>query len=224
MDIIPAVAGDPPKLITADFVKLTIYNSVNNPADTSVYTFSSAYNFQVIDGLEYGPLGGMLQISAQQRDLQATGAQTSISLSGLSGDNIFIVLGLKIQGAGLQIIRGFYNENYNLTSFANRFTGIVTSYNITEDRKDITDNFTVTLNATNFKGVLSNRVSGRKTNLNSWTRVNPLDSSMNNLASIAGQYFDFGMKVTATPSSTSAVYGGVPSNWHQTTPYTPPGW
>jgi hypothetical protein len=205
MDNIPAVAGDPPSIITADFVKLTIYNDVANVADTSIYTFSSAYDYQEIDGQVYGPLGGMLQISAQQRDLRATSSQTSISLSGIGSENIYIVLGLKIQGAMLEIIRGFYDSNYILTSHAKRFTGIVTTYNINEDRQGTTDNFTVTLSASSFKTVLESRVSGRKTNIKSWHAVNPTDGSMNNVNSISGQWFDFGVK----PGSTS---GGASPN------------
>jgi hypothetical protein len=254
MDIIPAVAGNKPNIITADFIKLVIYNDVNATLATSLtignsyqiysvgttdwtavgaadnlpgtifvatgtgsgdgtaydvsrYTFSSAYKFETIEGVEYSPMGGFLSIGIQQRDLRATSAQTSISLSGIGGDNIYLVLGTKVQGSIVNIIRGFYDENYNLTSYANRFTGIVTSFNINEDRKEQLDNFTVTINANSFKTVLENRVTGRKTNRHSWQVVAPADSSMNNVDSIAGQWFDFGV----SPGSTVSTGGVNPS-------------
>lgn len=176
--------------------------------NVSVYTFSSSYKYETIDGFDYSPMGGLLGIGIQQRDLRATSSQTSISLSGISGNNIYIVLATKVQGAIISIIRGFYDNNYNLTSTANRFTGIVTSYNITEDRKDESDNFTVTLSANSFKAILENRVTGRKTNHKSWQKVNPTDSSMNNVDSIANQFFDFGLPPGTIAGDTGGTSAG----------------
>lgn len=204
MDIIPAVAGNKAKVINAEFVKLTIYNDVSNTADVSVYTFSSAYKEETIDGQAYSPLGGLLAVGIQQRDIRATSADTSITLSGIDGNNIYVVLAKKIKGSEVEIIRGFYDENYNLTSTAHRFTGIITSYNISEERYDITDNFTVTVSASSFKTVLENRIAGRKTNKSSWQEYSPTDTSMNNVWSIAGRTFDFGAKVTAQTANPSA--------------------
>jgi hypothetical protein len=99
-----------------------------------------------------------------------------------------------------------------LTSTAQRFTGIITSYNITEERHDLVDNFTITLNASSYKNVLENRVAGRKTNGESWKSfpVSATDTSMDNVYSLADQYFDFGVKpkegatTQSTASETSA--------------------
>lgn len=198
MDNIPAVANNKPLVINAEFVKLTIFNDVSNTANVNVYTFSSSYRTETIDEVEYTPLGGMLAVGVQQRDIRATSADTSISISGIDGDNMDIVLGTKIKGSEIEIIRGFYDNNYILSNTAHRFTGIVTSYNIAEDRQDQTDNFTITLNASSFKAVLENRIAGRKTNQSSWQTFNSTDTSMNRVWKIAGTTFDFGAKVTAT--------------------------
>jgi hypothetical protein len=212
MEIIPAV-DDKNSINSAEFVKLTIYNDVSNTADTTIYTFSSAYKYETIDGTQYSPMGGLLAVGIQQRDIRVTSADTSISLSGIpsdGSDNMAIVLGTKIRGSKVEIIRGFYNTNYVLTSVAQRFTGIVTSYNITEERHDLVDNFTITLNASSYKNVLENRVAGRKTNGESWKVFYPTDTSMDNVYSLADQYFDFGVKpkegatTQSTASATSA--------------------
>ena len=205
MDIIPAVAGNKTVVINAEFVKLTIFNEVGNTANTSVYTFSSAYKEETIDGQVYSPMGGLLAVGVQQRDLRVTSADTSLSLSGIDGNNIYVVLATKIKGSKLEIIRGFYDDNYNLSNTANRFSGIVTSYNITEDRQDQDDNFTVTINASSFKSVLENRVAGRKTNQSSWQVYYPTDTSMNRVWSIAGTTFDFGAPVTAQTTNSSGA-------------------
>lgn len=177
----------------------------------SVYTFSSAYKAETINGLTYNPLGGLLAVGIQQRDLRVTSADTSLSLSGISGNNIQIVLDNNIRGSQVEIIRGFYDNNYNLTSTAHRFTGIVTSYNITEERVEKDDNFVVTLNCSSFKTVLENRTAGRYTTKQSWQFWYPNDSSVNNLFSISGQYFDFGRKPTRgsnNPSGPNLPGGG----------------
>jgi hypothetical protein len=207
MEIIPAV-DDKTSINSAEFVKLTIYNDVSNTADTTIYTFSSAYKYETIGGTQYSPLGGLLAVGVQQRDIRVTSADTSISLSGIpsdGSDNMAIVLGTKIRGSKVEIIRGFYNTNYVLTSVAQRFTGIVTSYNITEERHDLVDNFTITLNASSYKNVLENRVAGRKTNGESWKVFYPTDTSMDNVYSLADQYFDFGVKPKQGASTQSAA-------------------
>lgn len=197
MDNIPAVAGNQPLVTSAEFIRLTIYNDVANVADTSIYTFSSAYQYETISGQVYSPLGGLLAVGVQQRDLSVTSASTSVSLSGIGSDNIFMVLEKKIKGSKLEITRGFYDDNMVMTSTAKRYTGIITSYNITEERVDNNDNFTVTVNASSYKLVLQNRTAGRRTNPNSWQQFFPLDTSMTWISSISGRTFDFGQTPTA---------------------------
>jgi hypothetical protein len=208
MDNIPAVSGNKTNINSAEFVKLTIYNDVANTANVSIYTFSSAYTTEVIDSTSYLPMGGLLGVGIQQRDIRVTSADTSIVLSGIpagSSNNMEVVLNTNIRGSKLEIIRGFYNNNFVLTSNAHRFTGIVTSYNITEDRHDLVDTFTITLNASSYKHVLENRIAGRKTNTESWQAFYPLDTSMNNVYSLADQHFDFGMKPSTTATTASAA-------------------
>lgn len=250
MENIPAVANNKAVVNNAEFIKLTIYDSItpvnanaitannayeikttgttnwtaigatSNAVGTTflannsgtgngtaysveVHTFSSAYQFETINGQEYTPLGGLLAVGQQQRDMRVTSADTSISISGIDGNNIYTVLDNKIRGSKLEIIRGFYNNNYILSNTAQRFTGIVTGYAITEDREQNDDNFTVTLNASSYKSVLENRVSGRKTNPISWKEYAPTDTSMDQIYSLADQWFDFGGKPTAGSTNQS---------------------
>ena len=207
MDIIPAVANSPTNINSAEFIKLTIYNEFYDPTDVSIYTFSSSYKYETIDGQIYSPMGGLLAVGIQQRDIRVTSADTSISLSGIDGDNIYVVLANKIRGSKLEIIRGFYDDQFVMTSTAHRFTGIITSYNISEERHDLIDNYTVTLNASSYRYVLENRIANRKTNKESWQDRFPGDGSLNNLYSISDQQFDFGSPVTRT-----TVTGSTASN------------
>jgi hypothetical protein len=205
MQNIPEVSNNAAFINNAEFVKLTIYNEYGNIANANVYTFSSSYKSETINGVTYTPLGGLMGVGVQNRDLRVTSADTSIALSGIDGNNIQVVLDSqgKIRGSEIQIIRGFYNNNYVLANTYTRFTGIVTSYNISEERSERDDNFTVTLNASSYKTVLENRIAGRKTNKTSWQEFNSTDSSMNNIYSIAGQTFDFGKPATASTTNPS---------------------
>ena len=207
MDNIPAVANNKALVNNAEFVKLTIYNEYGNTANNNVYTFSSSYQSENIDGQDYTPLGGLLAIGVQQRDIRVTSADTSLTLNGIDGNNMSIVLGTLIRGSKLEITRGFYDNNYVLTSNAHRFTGIVTNYQISEERQDQEDNFTITLNASSFKSVLENRIAGRKTNSESWKEYNPTDTSMDRVPSLSDRSFDFGKPPvqTATTQSQAAT-------------------
>ena len=176
--------------------------------DITIVTASSAYRDFTIEGQVYSALGGLLGVGAQQKDLRVTSADTTVILSGIDGTNIATVLGTKIRGSKLEITRGFFDNTGALTSYAKRFTGIITSYNISEDRQQNDDVFTVSVNASSYKSVLQNRNAGRRTNQSSWEFFNPLDSSMVNVYSIASQTFDFGKKVTATGGRGGGGGGG----------------
>lgn len=203
MDNIPAVVNKT-HIISAEFIRLTITND-SNIANNQVYTFSSSYKSEVIGGQTYSPMGGLLAVGVQQRDIKVTSADTSIALSGIDGNNIYAVLANKVKGSKVEITRGFYDDNYNLTSSAPRFTGIVTGYNISEDREELIDNFTVTLNASSYKTVLQNRIAGIKTNTKSWQEFYPTDTSMDQVYSIADQSFDFGKPVAAKAGTGSSA-------------------
>lgn len=224
MDNIPAVANNKALVNNAEFVKLTIYNEYGNTANNNVYTFSSSYQPEIINGQTYTPLGGLLAIGVQQRDIRVTSADTSLSLSGIDGNNMAIVLGSLIRGSKIEITRGFYDSNYNLTSNAHRFTGIVTNYNITEERQNNDDNFTITLNASSFKSVLENRIAGRKTNSESWKEYSPTDTSMDRVPSLADRAFSFGMEpkqgaTTQSQAATDASQVAQDTNTNQTSGY-----
>lgn len=211
MQNIPEVSNNVAFINNAEFVKLTIFNDLSNTANVNVYTFSSSYKTETIGGTQYLPLGGLLAVGVQNRDLRVTSADTSLSLSGIDGNNIYVVLATKVKGSEIEIIRGFYDANYILQNTYPRFTGIVTSYNISEDRSEREDNFTVTINASSYKTVLENRVAGRKTNQQSWQVFNSTDTSMDRVYSIADQQFDFGKdpKTQATTGSAAGTESGV---------------
>jgi len=201
--VIPEVGNTVTQISSAEFVKITVYNDCANIANVNVYAISSSFKSETIDGTVYSPLGGLIAVGAQNRDLRVTAGDTNIAVSGVAGDSIGLVLDLKVRGSEVEVIRGFYNANYELTNTYPRFTGIITSYALEENREGNDNTFTVILSASSYKTVLENRIAGRKTNKESWRFFNSSDASMDNVYAIAGVSFDFGQ-----PARTNALTGG----------------
>jgi len=187
-----AEVNDVDRIRSAEFVKLTIINTNTN----AIYTFSTAYKTEAIGGVNYTPMGGLVAVGDQQRDLAVTGYDTSISLAGVDPANISLVLANNIRGSEVEIRRGFYNDGGNLTNTYPRFTGIVTSYTIAEDRVDDLDAFTVVIRCSSYKSILENNIGGRRTSPDVWkTLYAGTDTSMDNVVNLNGAYFDFGVPV-----------------------------
>jgi len=203
MIYIPQV-NNVPYVNNAEFIKLTIINPDNS---TTTHTFSSSYKNEVIDGTTYLALGGLLAVGTQQRDLRVTSSDTTVTLSGLQSDNIYLVLGTQIKGSTIEIWRGFYNSHYSLVNTVKRYDGVITSYSIHEDLQasNNLDNFSISINCSSYKTVLQNRIAGRKTNSNSWKEFNSNDVSMDRVQALDGTKFNFGtpLNTTGTDSSTT---------------------
>ena len=179
-------------IISAEFVKLTIVTT----STSTVYTFSTSYKNETIDGVVYKSLGGLVQVGQQQRDLKVSAFDTNVALVGIDPANINLVLANPIRGSEIEISRGFYDQGYMLVNTVKRFTGIVTSYTIEENRQDRDDTFGIVISCSNYKTVLENNVGGRRTNRDDWTRLyGNTDTSMDAVEKLNGAYFDFGVPV-----------------------------
>jgi len=206
---IPQVS-DSTRIVTAEFVRLTIPNTPT----AAVFTFSSSYQNETFAGHTFLALGGFIGIGQQHRDLQATSADLTLVLGGIGSDTISSALHAKLKGSTIEVWRGFYNDLGQLEISSvepitpvRRYTGIITSYTISESREETTNSYIVTLNASSYKELLENKFSGRKTNPASWNShsTSQNDSSMNNVPNLDGIQFDFGKPVVAKSSSSSAA-------------------
>jgi len=217
-------------IIDCEFVRVTVYNPTTSTGVT--YCFSNSYQTETFSGSAFTgtftALGGLLSVSGHQRDISATSYDTQVSLVGIDQTKVGQILevgqnydidnnpipnnfhsGLK--GSKIEIWRGFYGNNYQLLDAPQlRYTGIVTSYHINEDRQGQVDTFVLTLQCSSFKTVLENRFAGRHTNGTSWntlggTNINPnydsngnptnplYDSGMDRVQAISNTTFNFGL-------------------------------
>ena len=174
----------------AEFVEIDIPGAEGSP-----FRFSSSYkdeNFGGLDFKTFTALGGLVNVSGHQRDLQVTSYDTTITLVGIDQSKIGIVIDAGLKGAKVRIWRGFYDQNYIVFDYALRYTGIITSYSIQEDTLDQFNTFTLGLNCSSYKHVLETRIAGRFTAPSNWKSTSPGDTSMDRVASLNNAKFNFG--------------------------------
>lgn len=189
-------ALDSPSIRHAEFIRLTM------PSNT--YTFCNAASQIIVNDISFTNLGSLLQLSDIKRDIKANSSDLSISLTGVDGTNVSIVLGSDIKGSRIEVWRGFLDSNNQIIQtptqqFFKRYQGIVSNYSITEDFNEQMRirTATVGLSCASFRTILENRVGGVRTNPKIWQAFYPGDNSMNRVPSIAGSYFDFGGEPTS---------------------------
>jgi hypothetical protein len=193
-------------LISAEFVRIDIPGTEAQGGPT--FFFSNSYrNETITDPIgNTAPvttstqactaLGGLVAVSGHQRDLSVTSYDTSITLSGIDNTRVGAIIDAGIKGSRIQIYRGFYDTAYQIIDTPQlRYTGIVTSYSLNEERVDNIDAFTLVINCSSYKTVLENRIAGRYTNSRSWKFYNSTDTSMDRVASLSNAKFDFGKKL-----------------------------
>jgi hypothetical protein len=192
----------------AEFVRLQIGNPV-----TSTYSFCNAAAPITVSGITFSNLGMLLSLGDIPQDIKSTSDDITISLTGIDPANIALILSSNIKGSLVEIWRGFLDSNNQIitsptTQFFKRYTGIINSVGISEDFNDQVRSrvATCTIACTSMRKVLENRVAGLRTNQKSWQFFYPGDTSMNRVAAISNQYFDFGAPPqTGSVSSPSGV-------------------
>lgn len=175
----------------AEFIRLTL------PSNT--YTFCNAAAPITVNSITFTNLGSLLQLSDIKRDIKATSSDLSVSLTGVDGTNVAVVLGSDIKGSRIEVWRGFLDSNNQIITsptqqFFKRYQGIVSNFSITEDFNEQMRIrvATVGLSCASFRTILENRVGGVRTTPKIWQVYYPNDTSMNRVPAIAGSYFDFG--------------------------------
>jgi len=178
----------------AEFVRLQIGNPV-----TTTYSFCNAAAPITVSGITFSNLGMLLQLGDIPQDIKSTSDDITISLMGIDPTNVGLILSSNIKGSTVEIWRGFLDSNNQIitsptTQFFKRYTGIINSVGIAEDFNEQarTRVATCTISCTSMRKVLENRIAGLRTNNKSWQFYYPGDTSMNRVAAISNQYFDFG--------------------------------
>lgn len=179
-------------IMTTTLVKWIIPNF--DTARVTDFRYTITFN-----GEDYTSIGGLLNVSSATSELKASANQVSVTLSGVPTGSISTVLNEEIKGSEIYIFRGFFDpetlEAIDIdpsAAVANtqlKFKGIVTNYDISDDVdvSSLTAKSTIVLTCSSIVEVLTNKVSGRRTN-----PVDFADSSMSRVQALANSNFNFG--------------------------------
>jgi len=176
-----------------EFVRMTIGRA------GTVYTFCNAPAPITVSGITFTNLGALLSVGDVQRDIKSTSDDMTIQLTGIDPTNVALILSSDIKGSLVEMWRGFFTSNNQIittptTQFFKRYQGIINNVSISEnfDSNTRIRIATCSISCSSMRRVLENRFSGVKTNQNNWQKLYPNDTSMNRVAEISNQYFDFG--------------------------------
>lgn len=180
-------------ICTANLIKWIIPNF-----DTALLT---DFRYPVtLNDEEYINIGNLLNISGATSELKASANQISITLSGIPTGSISDILNQEIKGSEIYIIRAFFNPiTYDYIDIDPGvgengvqlvFKGIVTNYDISDDVDALAKTATssIVLTCASVVEVLTNKVSGRRTNNADF----PGESSMSRVQALSNSNFNFG--------------------------------
>jgi hypothetical protein len=167
-----------------------------------VLRFSSFNRVVNIDGEDYTGLGTLLGVTDTSNDLRVTNSQFTITISGIPDSSINEILNNRIKGSAIQVWRVFFDpatgEILDIPGNPlGRFQGIVNNYSLEEDwsQGSLTTTNTILITCSSTVDVLSNKISGRKTNSTDEKALYPTDVSMDRVAKLTNSNFNFGVVV-----------------------------
>jgi hypothetical protein len=140
-----------------------------------------------------------MSISSSTSELRVSGGEVVITISGIPNSSIAEIVNSKIKSSPVRIYRALFNAETGafLSIEGNpvgRFSGFVNNYSLQEeyDEQSRTSTNTIVLTCANNIDILSNKVSGRRTNPQSQKNLYPNDTSMDRVPNLINAYFDFG--------------------------------
>lgn len=181
----------------------------------TLYRISNCYTNVVYNGNTYTAMGGFLEVTDIQGDLQLTNNEITLGLSAIPAEYIEAIMKYEIKGGAIRIYRVFFDTATQQVQTIGgvqqvflRFDGIINNFAIQEDvasyqTADVTH--TITVSASSILAVLENRVSGRRTNEQSYqvyfgeqniTPAITTDPSMSRVVALRAASFDFGKPVS----------------------------
>jgi hypothetical protein len=180
------------------FVRIAVneYRSTDSGAYAStVLRFSDLMYPYTIAGESYTGIGKLMGVSTTASEIRVSENQVTITVSGVPNTSLAEIINSKIKGSNVIVYRGVFNTaNGNLIATLGRYRGFINNYTLTEDYdyETRTASNTVQFICSSVIDVLTNKVSGRKTNPDSEAKFYPNDLSFNRVPTLKNENFDFG--------------------------------
>lgn len=184
-------------MITDQSIVTYLFVKIETPSGDLL--FSEARSTYTIDGDEYVPLGKFLSITQTRSELQSSSATLSIAVTGIPNSEISTILGTKIKGSKVTVLRKIFESDgttpvSGASATVGRYKGYVNNYSLVEefDVLSRTATNTIQFDCASLVDVLSRKTAGRKTNKTSEQSFYPTDTSMNRVVSLQNTEFVFG--------------------------------
>jgi hypothetical protein len=148
-------------------------------------------------GNTYTNIGNLLEVSPIQTEIRASNSELSLTLSGIPNNSINTIFNQAIKGSQIELFRGFFDPTtHQLISLAPnanpllKFKGIVTNYSISDivEVESLSASTSIVLTCNSIVEILSNKVSGRRTNPSDF----PGENSMVRVSALANSNLQFG--------------------------------
>jgi len=161
--------------------------------------FSDYHKAFTINSESYTGLGQLISITETSSELRAAPQELTISISGIPAGNIGDILNNRIKGSSVKLYRALFNPTtgalLSLTGNpSGKFQGVVSNFIISDELTSGSDTGTkqLILTCTSVVELLSNKVSGRRTNPLDMKQWYPTDESFDRVPSLAKSNFNFG--------------------------------
>jgi hypothetical protein len=183
-----------PVIQTAIFVRIDV-------PDFEVLLFSNFNRPYTINGETYVNLGTLLSISDSQSELRTTPGELSIVISGIPNTSIATFLDQPIRGSAVEAYRVLFDTNSQPLAITGnptgRFQGIVNNFAIQEtyDSAASSASSTIMITCTSAVEMLSNKISGRRTNPIDQKALYPSDLSMDRVLKLSKANLNWGAPV-----------------------------
>lgn len=178
---------------------------------TTTYFLTSNWKPVTVGGNAYTELGAFLSMANMEDNLKYNASDLTLTLSGIPSNENYLseILTENIKGGNVTIQRAFVNQStYELTGTQyTRFKGIITNFKIDETVNILNKqmDYAVTVILASQLTVLSNKITGQRTNPDDRKRLFPNDKSFDRVPILYNTSFDFGKEYT-----TGGGYGGGP--------------
>ena len=175
----------------------------------NVYYLSSNWKPVTVDSNNYQELGAFLSVSSIDDNLKYNANDLSLTLSGIpSGENYLSqILSEPVKGGNVILQRAFVDTStMALTGNTyTRFKGVITNFKIDEEVNILNKqmDFAVTVTLASQLTVLSEKITGQRTNPEDRKRLFPSDRSFDRVPILFNTAFDFGKEY-----ETGGGYGG----------------
>jgi len=175
----------------------------------NVYYLSSNWKTVTHNSNDYSELGAFISVSAIDDNLKYSANDLSLTLSGIPSGQDYLsqILTSPVKGGNVTLMRAFVDTNtMALTgNVYTRFKGVITNFKIDEQVNVLSKqmDYAVTVTLASQLTVLSEKISGQRTNPDDRKRLFPSDKSFDRVPILFNTTFDFGKEYSA-----GGGYGG----------------